>query len=87
MLQCEFPLGHVTGIGFTKDSMPVTRNHLSAFQSGPDVLANSLVRCVFSDDVLHFAEPNKDLLVGKPVKRTSEAIQSRTKGKEGVRES
>ena len=43
MLQRKFPLRHVTRVGFTKNSVSVTRNNLAAFQSGPHVLTDGLI--------------------------------------------
>ena len=83
-LQRELPLSHVTGVGFTEDGVSVTRNDLTAFQRGPHILTNGLIRSVLPDTVLHFAEPNKNLLVGKAVERTGKTVQGCTKGQEWI---
>lgn len=85
-LQRELPLGHVTGIGFAEDSVSVTRNNLSVFQSRPHILTNSLIRCVLPDAILHFLKPNKDLLVCKAMEGTGKAVQGCTEGQERIRE-
>ena len=84
MLQRKLPLGHVARVGFTKDSVPITRDNLTALQSRPHILADGFVRCVLADDILHLTKPNKNLLVGKTVKGTRKTIQSGTKRQEGV---
>ena len=64
--------------------MAVTGDDLAAFEGGPDILLDSLVRSVLTDLALHLAEPDEDFLVGKTMKGTSEAIESSGIGKEGV---
>jgi len=42
-LQRKLPLGHITGVGFTKDRMSITGNNLATSQSGPHVLTDGLI--------------------------------------------
>lgn len=86
MLQGKLALSGVTGISLTEDGVTVTGNDLTTLEGRPDVLLDGLIGSVLTDLGLHLAQPDKDFLVGKTVKGTSETVQGGSKGEEGVGE-
>ena len=87
VLQGKLALSGVTGISLTEDGVTVTGNDLTTLEGRPDVLLDGLIGSVLTDLGLHLAQPDKDFLVGKTVKGTSETVQGGSKGEEGVGES
>ena len=86
VLERELALGDVAWVGLTKHGVTVARHDLSTVECRPDVLLDSLIGSVLTDLGLHLAQPDKDFLVGKTVKGTSETVQGGSKGEEGVGE-
>ena len=86
VLESEFTLGSVTGVGLAEHSVAVTRDDLATLKGRPDVLLDGLVGGRVANLGLHLPEPDEDLLVGKTVERTSETVESGGVGEEGVGE-
>jgi len=80
LLEREFTLGHVAGVGLPQDGVAVARNNTTSVQGGPEVILNGLVAEVVADSFLHLAEPVQNFLVGQSVERTSKAVQTSSKG-------
>ena len=86
MLQCKFTLGSVARVSLPQDGMAITRNNLATLKGRPDIFFDGLIGCIFTDLGLHFAKPDKHLLIGKTVKGTSKPIKGSGVGEERVRE-
>jgi len=86
VLECEFTLSSVARIRLPQYGMPITRNDLASLQCRPHIFFHSPIGCILTNLGLHLAQPEENFLVGETVKRTGEAIQRCTEGKEWVRE-
>lgn len=80
LLEREFTLGHVAGVGLPQDGVTVARNNTASVQGGPEVIFNGLVTEVVADSFLHLTEPVQDFLVGQSVEGTSKTVQTSSKG-------
>jgi hypothetical protein len=67
--------------------MTVPRHDLTRFERRPYILLDSIIRRVFANFILHFAQPEEDLLVSETMKGTSETVERGAECEEGIRES
>jgi len=88
VLESEFSLAGVSGISLSEDSVTVARDDSTTLERVPDefseLFVGNFVGAKVSDEL---SEPNKDFLVGKTVKRSSQTVQSGGERKVRVRES
>lgn len=87
MLESKFTLSSVARVGLSQDGMAITRDDLAGLESGPDIILDFLIRRFLANLGLHLAKPDKNLLVGKTVKRASKTVESGTISEEGIGES
>lgn len=64
--------------------MAVTRNDLTAFEGGPDIFFDGLIRRFLPDFSLHFAKPKQNFLVCQAMEWARETIESGTIGEERI---
>lgn len=60
--------------------MTVARNHTTCVKSGPEVVGDGLIAEVVANGLLHLGEPVQDFLVGQSVERSSQAVETGSKG-------
>ena len=73
LAESKLALGHVTGVGLTKDGVTVTGDDLTGVEGRPQVVLDGLVAKVVADGRLHLGEPVEHFLVG-PVWQISSHI-------------
>jgi hypothetical protein len=79
----ELALGDVTGVSLAEDGVAVSGNDLAGLEGRPEVVLDGLVAEVVANGLLHLLEPDKDLLVGQTVERTSETVETSGQGEVG----
>jgi len=76
----KLALGYVAGVRLAEDGVAVSGNDLAGLEGRPQVVLDGLVAEVVANSLLHLLEPDKDLLVGESVERTSKTVQTSSEG-------
>jgi hypothetical protein len=76
MLLGELALGDVAGVSLAENGVAVSRDDLTGFEGGPQVVLDGLVAEVVADRLLHLLQPDEHLLVSKSVEGTGETVQT-----------
>jgi len=88
VLESEFSLAGVSGISLSENSVTVARDDSTTLERVPDEVSELLIGNFVGAKVGDkLSEPDKDFLVGKTVKRSSQTVQSGGEGKVRVRKS
>ena len=79
----KFALRHISWISLAENSVAVTRHDTATVESVPEVFGDVRVAEIIADCLLHLGEPVQDLLVGQPVERTSQTVETGSKRQHG----
>eukprot|EP00050_Salpingoeca_kvevrii_P005737 m.285352 g.285352 ORF g.285352 m.285352 type:complete len:487 (+) comp11360_c0_seq1:18-1478(+) len=86
VLEGKLALAHVAGVGDAKNSVAIAGDDLAAVERIPDVLLDLVIGGVGANLLGHLGDPDKDLLVGKAVKRASQTAHASGERKVGIGE-